>query len=69
MKSSESLKNHIAECQVHKRALQSVDQSQEYRMADSKPHMLIKRPLKFLKIPRNASRLKLNAIVKIDIHK
>ncbi len=37
-KSSESRKNHIPECQACKRALESVDQSQECRMADSKRH-------------------------------
>ncbi len=37
-KSSESRKNHMAECQAHKTALESVDQSQECRMGDSKRH-------------------------------
>ncbi len=38
MKSSESHKNRMAECQACKEALESVDQSQELRMADSKCH-------------------------------
>ncbi len=48
--SSESRKNHMVEWQARKRALESVDQSQEHRMADSKRHTY-KRPLKFLKEP------------------
>ncbi len=35
-KSSESHKNHMAKCQAYVRVLESVDQSQEHRMADSK---------------------------------
>ncbi len=40
----------MTECQARKRALESVDQFQKHRMADSKRLPIIK-PLRFLKIP------------------
>ncbi len=62
IKSSNSCKKYMAECQARKRALENVDQSQEHRLADSNA-IPIKRPLKLLKNPRDASRKMLNITV------
>ena len=56
--------NPMAECQARNRALETVDQSQERRMAYSKPHVH-KKPFETPENPRDTSRPMLNAIVKI----
>ncbi len=59
MKSSESRKNSMAECQARKRGLESSDQSHRRRLTDSKCHAL-KRARKLLLSFRVVSKLILN---------